>query len=138
MVDNDNDQVKANLKPRKRQRAVELLYQLEITGKTLDSICSLAEPSVKAKQKELVKNVWEKREALDQLIQAASFEWRLERMGYVERSILRLALYEINYDATPIPLAIDAAVELAKLFSGEEAGKFVNGVLGRVVREINE
>lgn len=137
MVDNDQHQA-ANLKPRKRQRAVELLYQLEITGKTLDNICSLAEPPVNAKQKELVKKVWEKKEALDQLIQTASYEWRLERMGYVERSILRLALYEINYDSTPIPLAIDAAVELAKLFSGEEAGKFVNGVLGRVVREINE
>ncbi len=139
MADKDNKQTQAaNHKPRKRQRAVELLYQLEITGKSLELICSLAEPPVNNIQKELVAKVWEKKEELDKLIQKASLEWRLKRMGYVERNILRLALYEINYDSTPIPLAIDAAVELAKLFSGEEAGRFVNGVLGRVVREINE
>ena len=121
-----------------RQRAVELLYQIELTGKSLLEICEYADPPVLPLQKEWISKIWAERENLDQLIKTASHEWRIERMGYVERNILRLALYEINYDKTPIPIAIDEAVELAKLYSGEEAGRFVNGVLGRIVRETGE
>lgn len=72
------------------------------------------------------------------MISRTSREWKLDRIGYVERNILRLALYEINYDDVAVPYAINAAVELAKEYSGEEAGRFVNGVLGRAVREKSE
>ncbi|HHY19835.1 MAG TPA: transcription antitermination factor NusB [Firmicutes bacterium] len=129
------DEKELSKRPSIRQRAVELLYQIELTGKSLDEVCLYADPEVSSVQRELVENVWDKREYLDQKISEASYEWRIERMGYVERNVLRLALYEIYYSNTPIPLAIDVAVELAKLYSGEEAGRFVNGVLGRIVRE---
>ena len=129
------DEKELSKRPSIRQRAVELLYQIELTGKSLDEVCLYADPEVSSVQRELVENVWDKREYLDQKISEASYEWRIERMGYVERNVLRLALYEIYYSNTPLPLAIDVAVELAKLYSGEEAGRFVNGVLGRIVRE---
>lgn len=121
-----------------RGRVVELLYQLEITGKELDSIISYAEPIVDKQQRDVVQKVWEKRDTLDGYIVDTSKEWRLQRIGYVERNILRLALFEIKYSNTPTAVAINEAVEIAKLYSGEEAGRFVNGVLGRIVREANE
>lgn len=122
----------------KRERAVELLYQLELTGKSLDEVLSYADPPVLEDERALIVGVWEKRHEIDEMISRTSREWKLDRIGYVERNILRLALYEINYDDVAVPYAINAAVELAKEYSGEEAGRFVNGVLGRAVREKSE
>ncbi|HOA90807.1 MAG: transcription antitermination factor NusB [Bacillota bacterium] len=122
----------------KRERAVELLYQLELTGKSLDEVFSYADPPVLEDERALIVGVWEKRHEIDEMISRTSREWKLDRIGYVERNILRLALYEINYDDVAVPYAINAAVELAKEYSGEEAGRFVNGVLGRAVREKSE
>lgn len=122
----------------KRERAVELLYQLELTGKSLDEVFSYADPPVLGDERALIVGVWEKRHEIDEMISRTSREWKLDRIGYVERNILRLALYEINYDDVAVPYAINAAVELAKEYSGEEAGRFVNGVLGRAVREKSE
>lgn len=122
----------------KRERAVELLYQLELTGKSLDEVFSYADPPVLEDERALIVGVWEKRHEIDEMISRTSREWKLDRIGYVERNILRLALYEINYDNVAVPYAINAAVELAKEYSGEEAGRFVNGVLGRAVREKSE
>lgn len=122
----------------KRERAVELLYQLELTSKSLDEVFSYADPPVLEDERALIVGVWEKRHEIDEMISRTSREWKLDRIGYVERNILRLALYEINYDDVAVPYAINAAVELAKEYSGEEAGRFVNGVLGRAVREKSE
>lgn len=122
----------------KRERAVELLYQLELTGKSLDEVFSYADPPVLEDERALIVGVWEKRHEIDEMISRTSREWKIDRIGYVERNILRLALYEINYDDVAVPYAINAAVELAKEYSGEEAGRFVNGVLGRAVREKSE
>jgi N utilization substance protein B len=122
----------------KRERAVELLYQLELTGKSLDEVFSYADPPFLEDERALIVGVWEKRHEIDEMISRTSREWKLDRIGYVERNILRLALYEINYDDVAVPYAINAAVELAKEYSGEEAGRFVNGVLGRAVREKSE
>ncbi|MDD2431318.1 MAG: transcription antitermination factor NusB [Firmicutes bacterium] len=122
----------------KRERAVELLYQTELTGKDLDEVFTYADPLVEEPERKLVEEVWQRREDLDNLIEKTSREWKLERIGYVERNILRLALYEMKYSETPVAYAINAAVELAKKYSGEEAGRFVNGVLGRAFREKDE
>jgi len=98
----------------KRERAVELLYQLELTGKSLDEVFSYADPPVLEDERALIVGVWEKRHEIDEMISRTSREWKLDRIGYVERNILRLALYEINYDDVAVPYAINAAVELAK------------------------
>ena len=74
------------------------------------------------------------RETLDAELEAHSRGWPLDRIAPLERSILRLALWEISGEVTPPEVAIDEAVRLAKRYSTDEAGAFVNGVLGGVVR----
>ncbi len=72
-------------------------------------------------------------EKLDELIAAASRNWRLDQMAKVDRIILRIAVYEIAIaHDVPVKAAINESIELAKTFSGEEAGRFVNGVLGKI------
>ena len=72
--------------------------------------------------------------AIDQRISAKSAHWRIERMPAVDRSILRLAVYEMNQRKTPPAVVIDEALELARQFSGEESVAFINGVLDAVRR----
>ena len=75
------------------------------------------------------------REALDAEISALCDNWRLDRLGVIERCVLRLALYEMDYAGLPAPIAINEAVDLAKLFANEESGAFVNGVLDRHAKD---
>ena len=83
--------------------------------------------------RELVRGVLDNREKLDSILSEASEHWRLEQMAKVDRVILRIAVYEIAIDRkVPTKAAINESIELAKTFSGEEAGRFVNGILGRV------
>lgn len=81
----------------------------------------------------LVNGVREHRVELDRLIAEASKNWRLEQMSKVDRQVLRIATYEIALARdVPVKAAINESIELAKTFSGDEAGRFVNGVLGKV------
>ena len=81
----------------------------------------------------LVTGVLENQERLDAILSEASEHWRLEQMAKVDRVILRIAVYEIAIDRkVPTKAAINESIELAKTFSGEDAGRFVNGILGRV------
>ncbi len=82
---------------------------------------------------ELVKGVMANRQRLDGILSEASEHWKLDQMAKVDRVILRIAVYEIAIDRkVPTKAAINESIELAKTFSGEEAGRFVNGILGRV------
>lgn len=77
---------------------------------------------------------------LNQIIEKAAPEWPLEQITIVDRNVLRLGLFELLYgnkDEVPPKVAINEAIELAKNFSGESSGKFVNGVLGTVYRELD-
>jgi len=90
-------------------------------------------PEVAEFARGLVDGVLGNRERLDQLISEASSHWRLDQMGKVDRVVLRIAVYEIAIDReVPVKAAINESIELAKTFSGEESGRFVNGVLGKV------
>lgn len=72
-------------------------------------------------------------EAVDGAIADASTNWRLAELGKVERAILRMGVFELLYmGGTPVPVVIDESVELAKAYAGDQAGRFVNGVLGQV------
>lgn len=87
----------------------------------------------------LASGVREHLAALDQIIEKAAPEWPLEQITIVDRNVLRLGLFELLYgnkDEVPPKVAINEAIELAKNFSGESSGKFVNGVLGTVYREL--
>lgn len=90
--------------------------------------------------RELVEGVIKNIAAIDEVIKNAAPDWPIEKIAPVERNILRIGLYELLFGdkkAVPPKVAINEAIELAKGFAGEAAGKFVNGVLGAVYREIN-
>ncbi len=90
---------------------------------------------------DLVKNTIEHRAEIDKLIEKCAPEWPLAQVTVVDRNILRLGIFEVlfgNYEEVPPKVAINEAIELAKTFGGESSGRFVNGVLGTIYRELGE
>ena len=90
---------------------------------------------------ELLSRIVAKRANLDKIIEKAAPDWPLDRISIVDRNVLRLGLYELLFadkEEVPAKVAINEAIELAKTFGGENSGKFVNGVLGSVYKEIGE
>lgn len=89
----------------------------------------------------LVDGVVEHLSQLDKIIEKAAPQWPIDQIAIVDRNVLRLGLFELLYgkrEEVPPKVAINEAIELAKSFGGESSGKFVNGVLGTVYREIGE
>ncbi|RAP28773.1 transcription antitermination factor NusB [Candidatus Marinamargulisbacteria bacterium SCGC AG-343-D04] len=80
-------------------------------------------------------NSWENKEDSDALISQYAIGWTLDRISLVDLSILRLAFYELTSKETPFNVVVDEAVELSKEFSAEESSRFVNGILGKYVKE---
>ena len=115
-----------------RRTALVLLYQWDVTGREL---ASLFEGEIDDYSRELAEAVIDRREELDRRITEASDEWPADRLGALERNILRLAILELDRGEVPLEVAINEAVALAKRYSSEDAGRLVNGILGRVVRE---
>ena len=115
-----------------RRTALILLYQWDVTGQ---AIASLYEGDVDDYARSLAEKVVEQHEELDSRITEAADEWTADRLGALERNILRLAIVELDEDAVPVEVAIDEAVTLAKRYSSEDAGRLVNGILGRIVQE---
>jgi N utilization substance protein B len=123
-----------------RKRAVDLIYEADLRGadpvSMLAERVALADPPISDYTIELIEGIAEHRAAIDQLLTEYSEGWTLARMPGVDRAVLRVGLYELLW-ATDVPdaVAIDEAVELAKLLSTDESPKFVNGILGRVLRD---
>ena len=115
-----------------RRTAFFLLYQWDVTGQPL---ASLYEGEVDDFARETAEAVAANAEALDRRITAASEGWTADRLGAVERNILRVAVYELEKGEVPLEVAIDEAVTLAKRYATDEAGRLVNGILGRIARE---
>jgi N utilization substance protein B len=123
-----------------RRRALDALYQADVMGvrplAVLEQWRAATGEEVPAFTEELVRGVDDHREDLDLLLGEAAEDWTIERMAAVDRSILRLAGYELLYGRdTPVAVAIDEAVTAAKELSTEDSGRFVNGVLGKIARE---
>ena len=117
------------------------IFQMDLVGmeeqQALDFV--LAEFPLETKGAEyaqmLIQGVWECRETLDALIQRESAEWKVNRMAVVDRNILRLAIYEMYVlNNVPDRVAINEAVELSKRFGGPDSAKFINGILGSLVK----
>lgn len=90
---------------------------------------------------ELTTNILAKRSDLDKIIEKAAPDWPLDKISIIDRNVLRMGLYELLFadrDEVPAKVAINEAIELAKSFGGENSGKFVNGVLGSVYKELGE
>jgi N utilization substance protein B len=115
-----------------RRTALFLLYQWDVTGQPL---ASLFEGDVDDYARTVAEAVVEGAEGLDARITAASEGWTADRLGAVERNVLRIAVYELDSADVPDAVAIDEAVELAKRYASDEAGRLVNGILGRIQRE---
>ncbi len=115
-----------------RRAAVFLLYQWDVTGTPLGS---LYEGEVDDYTRTVVEAVSAHAPELDARITAASDEWTADRLGAVERNILRVALEELDAGEIPQEVVLDEAVTLAKRYASDDAGRLVNGILGRIVRE---
>jgi N utilization substance protein B len=116
-----------------RRDAVFALYQHEVTGRPLDELLTAAKPFTR----ELAEGTDAHRNELDELIERHAEGWEVGRIAPLERSILRVALYEAGYrEDVPTEVALDEAVDLAREYSGAEAPGFVNGVLGAAVRSV--
>lgn len=90
---------------------------------------------------DLIKGITERKSKIDKIIEKAAPEWPLEQITVVDRNVLRIGLYELLFgdrEEVPPKVAINEAIELAKTYGGESAGKFINGVLGTIYREIGE
>jgi N utilization substance protein B len=115
-----------------RRTAFFLLYQWDVTGQPL---ASLYEGEVDKFARETAEAVAARVDELDGRITAASESWTADRLGVVERNILRLATHELDEGTVPLEVVIDEAVTLAKRYATDEAGRLVNGILGRIAQE---
>ena len=115
-----------------RRTALVLLYQWDVTGQEL---ASLFEGQVDPYARSVAESVVENHEELDRRITEASDDWTADRLGALERNILRMAILELDERDTPVEVAINEAVALAKRYSSEDAGRLVNGILGRIEKE---
>jgi N utilization substance protein B len=115
-----------------RRTALFLLYQWDLTGQPLTA---LHEGDVDPFSRELAEAVSAEAAELDRIIDAASDAWPAGRLGVLERNILRIGIYELVRGTVPVEVAISEAVNLAKRYASDDAGKLVNGVLARVARE---
>jgi N utilization substance protein B len=114
-----------------RRDAVFVNYQRDVTGRPLEELLGEARPLTR----ELAEGVDTHREELDETIAAHARGWTVDRIAPLDMNVMRTALYEMEFTDTPAEVAIDEAVEIAKEYCGADAPKFINGILGAVVRE---
>ena len=115
-----------------RRAAVFVLYQWDVTATPLGS---LYEGEVDEYTRRIVDAVAARTPELDERITAAADEWTADRLGAVERNVLRVAIEELDEAEVPREVVLDEAVTLAKRYASDDAGRLVNGILGRIVRE---
>jgi len=128
---------------------MQSLYEWDFSGKKTD-LEKIVERNVKEFGPglenpsfvwELVTGVIQHLSNIDKIIEKAAPEWPINQIGIVDRNVLRIGLFELIYEdktAVPPKVAINEAIELAKSFGGESSGKFINGVLGTVYKEIEK
>ena len=128
-----------------REFALQTLYQMDLTQDKPETALENfwlsqrndeIDAEVKVFSGNIVKGVAQHREAIDERISKYATNWQLKRMAVVDRNILRMATFELLYcEDIPPKVSINEAVNLAKKFSGLEAGKFVNGILDKIKME---
>ena len=126
------------MKARRKARAVALqaLYELDCAPHPVDEViaCRLEDQPLSDEGREfarqMIVGVITRKAILDELIHKHAPEWPLDQMAIIDHNILRIAIWEFAVGATPLKVAINEAVEMAKLFGADSAPRFVNGVLG--------
>ena len=141
-TDVEQKQQGEGVKTRRQARvlALQALFEVDSVNHSVELVAAqrLEEKPLPAEGEaflwQLVKGVLEHCQDLDRIIENIATDWPLEQMAIVDRNILRIAIYEITVDRqTPVKVAINEAVELAKLFGSDSSRRFVNGVLGTLV-----
>lgn len=119
-----------------RRRALDILYEADVAGRPAAEVLAGA-GNVTPPARTLVEGVDRLGDEIDALIRKFADRWSLERMPVVDRNVLRIGIFELLWSSDEVPpgVAINEAVELAKLLSTEDSGRFVNGLLGRIARE---
>ncbi|TFC78310.1 transcription antitermination factor NusB [Cryobacterium cheniae] len=127
-----------------RKRAIDILYAADVRQTTIPESLAVEaeraanEPARMASwlyARDIIDGVVDHREEIDELIETYSQGWTLKRMPVVDRAILRIGIWEILFnDAVPHAVAIDEAVEAAKILSTDDSAGFVNGLLGRIAQ----
>ena len=118
--------------------AIDILYQADITERSPRSVMDewrRAGRTVPTYTETLVSGVERAQPDIDALLAAHSEGWTVPRMAAVDRTILRVAVQEIR-SGVPVPVAINEAVDVAKRLSTEDSGRFINGMLGRIARDL--
>lgn len=119
---------------------MDVLFQADVTGADPRDVMAgwrEADRRVPAFARRLVEGVSEHLEELDRTIGSHAEGWRVERMAALDRTILRVACFELLHPGdVPVAVAIDEAVRTAKELSTEDSGRFVNGILGKVAAEL--
>ena len=116
-----------------REKAVQTLFQMDQTEVTLEEAMQhIVEEPIDEFYASLVEGTVAHQASLDQVIEEHLTNWTFDRLPKVERTVLRLATFELLHTDVPPRVVIDEAVELCKTFSDEQAGKFVNGVLSKI------
>jgi transcription antitermination protein NusB len=131
-----------------RTIAMQTLYEWDFMGRPAGQLAPLVEQNLKefapdfndaGFSKILVAGVEEHQDEIDTLLTKYAPEWPLEQITIVDRNILRIGIFELKYSPDiPPKVAINEAIELAKGFGGESSGKFVNGVLGAIFKDMGE
>lgn len=134
------------MKQRRRERrlALEILYEWDLTGRTVEEILKLKEGAGKVIvlsdfSERLVYGVQNYKEQLDKIIERYSEDWKVSRMPVVDRNILRLGTYELLFEADiPVPVSINEYIELAKLYGTDDSRRFINGILGMISKDLEK
>ena len=134
------------MKARRKARAVALqaLYELDCASHPVDEViaCRLEDQPLSDEGQEfarqMIVGVISRKAVLDELIHTHAPEWPLDQMAIIDHNILRIAIWEFATGATPLKVAINEAVEMAKLFGADSAPRFVNGVLGALAAREDE
>ena len=131
-----------------RSIAMQCLYEWDFWGQEEKRLEEIIENNIKEFGpgledsdfvRDLVRGVLKHQKKIDEIIGSTAPEWPIEQVTIVDRNVLRIGIYELlwgNRDEVPPKVAINEAIELAKTFSGQTSGKFVNGVLGTVYKQL--
>ena len=127
------------MRRRAREAALQVLFQVDVGKLSLDeALAAVAAPAWERDDWALVEALSRGTNAhlseIDPIITRFAEHWTIDRMAAVDRNILRMAIYELLHTSTSVRVIINEAVELAKRYSTEESGRFVNGLLGSVAR----
>ena len=127
-----------------RKLAVQAIYQTEIRKENLPDFIGPFLSSLTLQDdtlgwaEELSYGTWQKLEDVDQEIVKYAVGWDIERMNMLDKSILRVAFYELLFTETPHNVVIDEAIEVSKKYSTEESPKFINGILGQYIKTCSQ